>query len=275
MSDSTDWEVLFHYTSLMNFERIIRNGYIALCDIIKSNDPAEGYFAFDALKHAYRELYQEEVIDRNTYDKLHRVYIDFSEGEKAFGRLQHAILSLSFCEPDLSLALWRSYGDNGKGICFSVSKEQLMRIGKEKDFKFAQIEYLSEKSMNKKAKEFWLENCKKTEDEIVKQVAEFYLNGYFIKRFENHYEREWRLAYTGLFFENYCLFPKSVPKEIDAFMRDNDMVTYYKLPIKPNQLIQQIYVGPQCKVTYNELTMFLSKHEVKHYGVLRDSVVMR
>lgn len=82
MSDSTDWEVLFHYTSLMNFERIIRNGYIALCDIIKSNDPAEGYFAFDALKHAYRELYQEEVIDRNTYDKLHRVYIDFSEGEK-------------------------------------------------------------------------------------------------------------------------------------------------------------------------------------------------
>ena len=41
MSGSTDWQVLYHYTSLKSFERIIKSGYISLNDIIKSNDPAE------------------------------------------------------------------------------------------------------------------------------------------------------------------------------------------------------------------------------------------
>lgn len=53
MSELTEWQVLYHYTSLKSFERIVKNGYISLNDIIKSNDPAEGFFAFAALKEAY------------------------------------------------------------------------------------------------------------------------------------------------------------------------------------------------------------------------------
>lgn len=130
MSESIDWQSLYHYTSLKSFERIIKSGYISLSDIIKSNDPAEGFFAFDVLKEAYKSLYHDDAIDKETYDKLHRAYFDFSENETAFGRFQHTMLSISFCEPELPLALWRCYGDNGKGIAFSISKNRLIELGK-------------------------------------------------------------------------------------------------------------------------------------------------
>lgn len=275
MSGSTDWRVLYHYTSLKSFERIIKSGYISLNDIIKSNDPAEGFFAFDALKEAYKSLYHDDRIDKETYDKLHRAYFDFSGNETAFGRFQHTILSISFCKPELPLALWRCYGDNGKGIAFSISKNRLMELGKKDNFRFSKIEYLTQDEMVDMAKEFWLENHEKSEEELFKQLGDFYIRGYFVKRKENEYEREWRLVYTGINLEEYCLIPRSVPDEVDVFMREDDMVAFYKIPIRPDRLIEHIYIGPQCKITYNEMKLFLSKYEVKHNGVLSDGIVMR
>lgn len=275
MSESTDWQVLYHYTSLRSFERIVKNGYISLNDIIKSNDPAEGFFAFDALKEAYKSLYRNNKIDKKTYEKLHKAYFDFSESETVFGRFQHMILSISFCEPEISLALWRCYGDNGKGISFSISKNHLMELGKKDGFKFSQIEYLSHDEMVDRANRFWIKNSEKSEEELSKQLGDFYIDGYFIKRKENAYEREWRLAYTDVNLENYCLIPPTIPKEIDTFMRDDDMVVFYKVPIQPDQLIEDVYIGPQCKISDNEMKLFLSKYNVKHNGVLRDGIVMR
>lgn len=275
MSGSTDWQVLYHYTSLKSFERIVKNGYITLNDIIKSNDPAEGFFAFDVLKEAYKSLYRDDVIDRKTYDKLHKAYFDFSEGETAFGRFQHTILSISFCEPELPLALWRCYGDNGKGISFSISKKRLIELGENENFRFSKIEYLTQNEMLDRSKNFWVENSEKSEEDLLKLLGDFYINGYFIKRKENAYEREWRLAYTGIGLEDYCLIPHAVPDEVDMFMRDDDMVSFYKIPIRPERLIEHIYIGPQCKITHNEMKLFLAKYKVKHNGVLSDGIVMR
>ena len=275
MSGLTDWQVLYHYTSLKSFERIVKDGHISLSDIIKSNDPAEGFFAFDALKEAYKLLYDDKRIDDTTYNKLHRAYFNFSENEIAFGRFQHTILSISFCEPELPLALWRCYGDNGKGIAFSISKKRLMKLGERDNFRFSKIEYLTQGEMVDRAKKFWLENYEKSEGELFKQLGDFYIRGYFIKRKENEYEREWRLVYTGINLGEYCLIPHSVPDEVDMFMREDNMVALYKIPIRPDQLIEYIYIGPQCKITHNEMKLFLSKYKVKHNGVLSDGVVMR
>lgn len=275
MSELTDWQVLYHYTSLRSFERIIKNGYISLNDIIKSNDPAEGFFAFNALKEAYRSLYNDKLIDEKTCKKFHKAYFDFSESETAFGRFQHMILSISFCEPEVPLALWRCYGDNGKGISFSISKNYLMELSKKDGFIFLNIEYLSYDDMMERAKKFWLENSERPEGELVKQLMNFYIMGYFIKRKENSYEREWRLVYTKLNLEDFSLMPRSVQDEVDMFMRDDDMVVFYKIPIQPEQIIEHIYIGPQCKVTNKEMNLFLEKYHVKHNGVLSDGIVMR
>lgn len=275
MNESTDWQALYHYTSLKSFERIIKSGYISLNDIIKSNDHAEGFFAFDALKEAYKLLYRNDRIDKRTYEKLHKVCFDFSGSKTAFGRFQHAILSISFCEPELPLALWRCYGDNGKGICFSISKKRLTELGEKDNFRFARIEYLTQNEMLDRAKEFWLVNSQKSEDELHKELENFYINGYFIKRKENEYEREWRLAYTGINLNEYCLIPCSVSDEVDMFMRDDDMVDFYKIPIRHEQLIEHVCIGPQCRITHNEMKMFLSKYKVECCGVTSDDIVMR
>ncbi len=271
----TDWQALYHYTSLKGFERIVKNGYIAMNDIIKSNDPAEGFFAFDALRNAYSSLYRDEEIDRETYHKLHNIFFVFSENETAFDRFQQTVLSISFCEPELPLALWRSYGDNGKGICFCISKERLIEIGKQQGFSFRQIEYLTEKEMEVRARKFWKENKEKSEEDLTALLKDFFINGYFIKRAENSFEKEWRLAYIGLNLESYSILTQTVPDEIDAFMRDDDIVIYYKLRINAEQLIEYIYLGPQCKIRMNEMKLFLFKNKISHNGVLNDGTVMR
>lgn len=53
------------------------------------------------------------------------------------------------------------------------------------------------------------------------------------------------------------------------------MVVFYKIPIRPDQLIEYICIGPQCKITHNEMELFLSKYKVKHNSVQNDGVVMR
>ena len=66
------------------------------------------------------------------------------------------------------------------------------------------------------AKKFWLENYEKSEGGLFKQLWDFYIGGYFIKRKENEYEREWRLIYTAINLEEYCLLSHSVPDEVHA-----------------------------------------------------------
>lgn len=149
-----NWQVLCHFTSLQNFEIIAGNGYTALSDVTKSNDPAEGG-ALEALKAALQSLDESKKICKQTYPKLHKAYFDFASCEMAFKRLQQIVLSISFCEPEFPLALWRAYGDNGIGVSFGVSKEQLEKIGTSDGFAFWKIEYLSVEDMQRKAEQFW------------------------------------------------------------------------------------------------------------------------
>ena len=58
-------------------------------------------------------------------------------------------------------------------------------------------------------------------------------------------------------------------------MRDDDIVIYYKLRINAEQLIEYIYLGPQCKIRMNEMKLFLFKNKISHNGVLNDGTVMR
>lgn len=275
LSDENEWSVLYHYTSLNNFERIIKEGYLGMADIVKSNDPAEGIFALDALEKAYKRMSCQKLIRPKECDRFRKIYIEFINDEKYSSRLQQVVLASSFCEPNLPLALWRSYGDNGRGVAMGVAKGVLNAIGEKENFIFRKIEYLTEEEMINRAISFWLLNKNRTDYEIREEIFKFYIDGYFFKRAENSYENEWRLIYTGIKLDQYELLPSNVPKEIDMYMREDDMVIFYKLDIRNNPLIEQIYLGPQCKVSSSEMKLFLSKYKVQHNGVMTDGTVMR
>lgn len=270
------WEVVYHYTSLNGFERILTSGSLALTDIIKSNDPAEGLYPLQMLKEAYNKLYNESSITYEEYDKCRQVYFDFYNGEHCFGRLQQIVLSLSFCEPKLELALWRSYGDNGRGVAIGIAKERLRAIASKEGFAFKPIEYLSESELIERYCMFWRKHIACDDNSLLKALREEYINGYFIKRCENSFEREWRLVYTGLNLEDYTLFSPSIPDELGSFVKGNDIVIYYKLKINDgDRLVDYIRIGPQCKITCNEMRWVLGKNRIKYCAVDKDSIVMR
>ena len=54
-------DLLYHFTSLEGFERIIKNGYLAMTDIIKSNDPAEGGLCPGSIGN---NIYKADVLRR-------------------------------------------------------------------------------------------------------------------------------------------------------------------------------------------------------------------
>ena len=240
MDNETDWEVLYHYTSLPGFFRILSSGVIALCDITKSNDPAEGVYSLQMMKKAYSELERREEIDDNTYRRFHKSFFLFSEMESTFGRLQQTALSLSVCEPELPLALWRAYGDNGCGIALGISKQKMQEIGKREGFGFKAVQYYSEKEMLEKYCEFWKNHINDNEEALKDALSEQYFNGYFIKRKENAFEREWRLIYSGLRLDDYCILSPQVPENMNAYVRRDDLVIYYELSLKEEHILDTV-----------------------------------
>ena len=176
------WDQIYHFTSLKNLERIARTGYIALTDVIKSNDPAEGIYVLETLKQSYQKLWRDGEITEKQYLRLHQLFFDFVENEKTGGRLQQMVLSLSFCEPDFPLALWRAYGDQGRGAAIGIAKEKLEQLGQKRGFRFQQVQYYDEKELVRQQQEFWRIHLGDTNEALQAALREQYICGYFMKR---------------------------------------------------------------------------------------------
>lgn len=271
------WDQIYHFTSLKNLERIARTGYIALTDVIKSNDPAEGIYVLETLKQSYQKLWRDGEITEKQYLRLHQLFFDFVENEKTGGRLQQMVLSLSFCEPDFPLALWRAYGDQGRGAAIGIAKEKLEQLGQKRGFRFQQVQYYDEKELVRQQQEFWRIHLGDTNEALQAALREQYICGYFMKREENSYEKEWRLIYTGFSLEKYMIpgLEPEVPSELDAYAKEDDLVFYYKLPVNQERLIECILLGPQCKVKACEMLAFLKKHHIQNMGISYGAEIMR
>lgn len=271
------WDQIYHFTSLKNLERIARTGYIALTDVIKSNDPAEGIYVLETLKQSYQKLWRDGEITEKQYLRLHQLFFDFVENEKTGGRLQQMVLSLSFCEPDFPLALWRAYGDQGRGAAIGIAKEKLEQLGQKRGFRFQQVQYYDEKELVRQQQEFWRIHLGDTNEALQAALREQYICGYFMKREENSYEKEWRLIYTGFSLEKYMIprLEPEVPSELDAYAKGDDLVFYYKLPVNQERLIECILLGPQCKVKACEMLAFLKKHHIQNMGISYAAEIMR
>lgn len=108
-----------------------------------------------------------------------------------------------------------------------------------------------------------------TDESLQAALSEQYICGYFTKREENSYEKEWRLIYTGFSMKNYNTprLEPEIPDELDAYAKGDDLVFYYKLPVNQGRLIEHIRLGPQCKVKAGEMLAFLKRHHIPNMGV--------
>ncbi|WP_294412114.1 DUF2971 domain-containing protein [uncultured Ruminococcus sp.] len=278
-------EVLYHYTTLGTFEKIVKNGYLAMFDIIKSNDPLEGKFALDALKSAYDAICINDDLAIDKLTMLKDSYHAFLEAVESFGKLRNVVCSLSFCKPTHKLLLWRTYGDNGKGIAIGVGLTELEKFNELEHFEFRKVEYKSKNDYILIAKQMLLKAAEMSEINAFNEIAAFYYNGYFIKESYNSDEEEYRLIFKGIDLNNYIL-PSCGDKIENVEMlatSNNDMKIFYKLSIckttkdnlEPFIIINNISIGPNCKCMPQEIRMLLRLHDIDDHAIMRDDISMR
>lgn len=271
---------VYHFTSMKGFEAIVRSKTIRLNDVTRSNDPAETVFALDALEQARRSIFFNESISDQQRIRLSRAIYGFVEEY----RVQSNVMVTSFSEPKLPLALWRSYGDNGRGAALGFSCKKLEWIAEQKGLKFKKVEYWTQEEMEIAADQLVKECLELTENEIEEKLKEFYIDGLYRKRKENEFEEEYRLVYVNEELERISISSlisryDSVPDEVDGVALVDDFKLFYALPLlndKNECILNDVCLGPNCKASEDAIKYFLTKHGLHVYGVTKDcSVIMR
>lgn len=280
-----DLEVLYHYTTLSTFEKIIKNGYFAMFDILKSNDPLEGIFSITAIKDAYANICLSDELDDEKLLNMRTIYHDFLDEVESFGKLHNVICSLSFCKPNHKLLLWRTYGDNGKGIAIGVGKIELEKFNNYDNFEFKKVEYKSRKDYTNIAKELLIEVASMSKEAGLSKLNSFYNESYFIKEAYNSDENEYRLIYKGVDLENYILpsTGEKIPNVEMLVSENNDMKIFYQLVIHKNTndnqnpflKINDIIIGSNCLSKEQEIRLFLRLHDIDDCSIFKDDVSMR
>ena len=199
--------------------------------------------------------------------KLSEAYNEFKMDELTFGRPQSVVLSISFCKPDDLFPLWRIYANNGKGVAIGVGVDKLKELAERNGFVFNRIEYLTGDKLEERTTGFWNECISLSKEEIVDRIKKYYRDGYFIKHKENEYEKEWRRASVEVDLSEYIILGRKVSDEYDMYARDNDLIMFRKIPIRDETILNNIEIGPNCKLTENEAKMFLNKYGVDVMGV--------
>ena len=106
-------DILYHYTSLETFLKIIESGKIRLTDLAQSNDALEGKYILNRLV--------AEIQKSNIPASFHSVLVNVLEEHVSYTR------ALGFCmsEEADQLSQWRGYGDDGQGVCLGFNRYEL------------------------------------------------------------------------------------------------------------------------------------------------------
>ena len=301
-------EVLYHYCSVPTFYNIIKNKSIWLSDISKSNDSEELRWylrSFKAILDKAWNLYIEQRQKHGKNDdpeiigRLHDGILNAAEQEQA--------KCWAFClsEKEDDLGQWRGYADNGAGVaiglrswCFEATGRLWMTLKKlQEQFlynpRFGKVEY------GEKAVEDWFAAL--PEDAPIynldvgpfeaaaalrKLVPKMYSIAPFYKNIGFQEEREWRLIYSmatdDLKAGNLPGWPfiqeESLPGfQMKAFCyteKGNNLVSHIELEGHLfGNMISEIIIGPKCKLTENEVKLFLIScklfQEMEEYDEIR------
>jgi len=111
--DDDDKQEIYHYCTTQSFLSIVKSKSLWISDLLKMNDP--------------NELIQNATIAKKTYNSifdLKRFDFDISNISKS----DIKVLSCSFSKKGDDLNQWRSYSDDGTGICIGFNKSKLKEV---------------------------------------------------------------------------------------------------------------------------------------------------
>lgn len=272
--------VLYHYTSLEAFSNIIKTKEFRLFDITKSNDPLEGEYMLRALKNTCNFFsFPDSGLTEDQYRLARRALFVFEQEIYGRSRFKDFFASASFCIPHHQLMMLRSYADNGRGVSVGVTRTTLENLAEKiPNIEFKKVQYLSEGDMKNRAIDFWIDtvsNLKNTENDdidnedltpIIEAIKKEFEEGLFIKGKPNEDEEEYRLLYhcKDLFALHLPKVPVDIPEKVNFAISRDDIKAYYKIPLGTEEKdlfhFQNVFLGPLCKATPDEMQVFLQKN---------------
>jgi hypothetical protein len=239
-------EILFHYTSIEVLTKIIDSVEDKICffatHAMYLNDPTEYCNAISLLEESMKKFETDNKIqNKQSYNFKHHLFSDMS---LMFGEPY----LLSFSENDDDLAMWRSYGSDGRGVAIGLDRTKLQKYSRDESNENTDlIKCLYEKDdiMNGLIK-FWSKNYDQIS--ISDDGKSIGLNNFdlffnltqFCFSFKSHaytIEKEWRLCKTDADSSS------SSNKNIHYRERNGLIVPYLRHHFSKD-IIKKIVIGP-------------------------------
>ena len=278
-------EVIYHYTSLDNFIKILKTKTFYLFNSYQMNDYKENMTIIDILNTV---IMQKKIIIPDDYLKeLYKVL-----GFKF--KMGFAFISC-FTELRDSISQWRAYGDDGNGICiifnpksFEISyalpshnaiAEKCVSIhdviySKEQQEKII-IEILNmainnQNTLGTHGKEFFAENVYEL---IIRFAPIFKMN-------EFQEEKEWRIIYETVLMgrDHQQITTTDSRKDIEFIHTRNNIKSYFPLNIEENKFVNSlkgIILGPKTIIPDMEIATILENFGFWDIKIFRSNISYR
>ena len=244
-------KTLYHYTSLDGFKGIVSSNNIWLSNSMKTNDYKEIKWITELLKDMYPK--KETVISKfnEEYNKWISDYF----------RPHICCLSYNYDQ----LSQWRGYGNDGKGICIGFNQKYFNQIREieNKEFQVEEVIYdlETQKSMVRdfiSKSDFFSFIDKSNINGINGLLLTAPILEMGIKFKHNSFceEQEVRLIHGN----------NELAAEPDMFnyrFTEDDLISYIEIPLSSKKInnqekaINEIIIGPKCKITSKELKEYL------------------
>lgn len=285
-------EILYHYCSVPTFYNIIKNKSIWLSDISKSNDSEELQWFFTIFKKRIDDTWNRYLANR----RKKGVIDEENAIKEGYNRITNTLESENakcwgFClsEKRDDLGQWRGYADNGCGLAIgfkSFYMESMSLLwaglkdpGEKYQFnpKFDRVQYGSDvlEKLLQNLPDDWANDLSNhspyaAAHRIKKGIRAMYKFAPFYKNEGFAEEQEWRLVYSAnmdtLLMGEKPSWPYPQDTDLCAFHLSNwghiekngALVSHLEFD-NPHleEAIAEVIIGPKCKLTENELKLFL------------------
>lgn len=277
-------EFIYHYTSLDNFIKILDSKTFFMFNIYQMNDYKENVTIFDALHRVI--LQKKSFIPDDYLKKLDEVFEYFD--------MDFTFVSC-FTELRDSLSQWRSYGDDGNGICIIINPKNLginyslpSHNGiTENHISFHNVVYSTEQQ-DKIIGEI-LDQSIFHADTYGKNKARGFANHVYehtarfapiFKINEFQEEKEWRIIYKTVLAEKETIGALSPDSRYDiGFINTrNNLRSYFPLDIDNTKFINSvtgIILGPKSIIPYMEISTLLRTKGYRNIEIRKSRISYR
>ena len=253
-------DIVYHYCSTAAFLNIIQNAKLWLSDLKKLNDKKE-------------EVWIREKIEVEIEKRLSEIDVNALDIWKKFLGLfpmTSTVYITCFSESRDLLSQWRSYAQDGQGLCIGFSKRYLEELNEPHFSRFDKVIY-KDNAQARFINKIVNENIKKMSFKGVGHTAAEMADDYRLQfpMFKNpsfEEEKEWRLILSSIPTHHHNMHSGSgifcylAPKYRTT---NNNLISYIEMDFSKikSSFVKEVWIGPKSKITKDDVLNLLASEK--------------